>query len=199
VDPGRRASIEADVLLATERLLGQGIRFTELGVQRIAAEAGVARSTFYVHFRDKTDLLVRLTGPMLHDAFEIVGTWEIDGGPDGLADTLLAVIRFYRERAAVLSAINEVAGYDPVVRDVLDAQIAEFAAAGARRLAQEQAAGRTPADLDAVVVSRVIVWGGYRVIVDQVVNGDADGDAAIARELAYNQWYGAFRRPAMPV
>jgi hypothetical protein len=50
-----------------------------------------------------------------------------------------------------------------------------------------------------VVVSRVIVWGGYRVIVDQVVNGDADGDAAIARELAYNQWYGAFRRPAMPV
>jgi AcrR family transcriptional regulator len=116
VDPGRRASIEADVLLATERLLGQGIRFTELGVQRIAAEAGVARSTFYVHFRDKTDLLVRLTGPMLHDAFEIVGTWEIDGGPDGLADTLLAVIRFYRERAAVLSAINEVAGYDPVRR-----------------------------------------------------------------------------------
>ncbi|MEU6203817.1 helix-turn-helix domain-containing protein, partial [Micromonospora musae] len=49
----RRLSVEAQILAATERLLAEGESFTELGVQRIAREAGVARSTFYMHFADK--------------------------------------------------------------------------------------------------------------------------------------------------
>ncbi|MEU6204148.1 helix-turn-helix domain-containing protein, partial [Micromonospora musae] len=49
----RRLPVEAQILAATERLLGEGESFTELGVQRIAREAGVARSTFYMHFADK--------------------------------------------------------------------------------------------------------------------------------------------------
>jgi AcrR family transcriptional regulator len=45
----RRAEVESRLLGATVRLLAGGESITELGVQRIAAEAGVARSSFYVH------------------------------------------------------------------------------------------------------------------------------------------------------
>ncbi|TFV34017.1 hypothetical protein E4K10_43515 [Streptomyces sp. T1317-0309] len=39
---GRPTSAEADILAATQRLLIDGANFTELGVQHICTEAGVA-------------------------------------------------------------------------------------------------------------------------------------------------------------
>ena len=39
---GRPTTAEADILAATERLLAGGATFTELGVQQICTEAGVA-------------------------------------------------------------------------------------------------------------------------------------------------------------
>jgi AcrR family transcriptional regulator len=74
--PDRRAAAVAQVLAATERLLGEGVPFTELGVQRIAAEAGIARSTFYLHFRDKTELLVRLAGSLKEELFDLGEDWR---------------------------------------------------------------------------------------------------------------------------
>ena len=59
-DTSRRSSAEDQILAATERLLSDGTGFTDLGVQKIADAAGVARSSFYVIFPDKTALLLRL-------------------------------------------------------------------------------------------------------------------------------------------
>jgi hypothetical protein len=55
---------------------------------------------------------------------------------------------------------------------------------------------RRDADLDPRTAAEVIVWGGIRVIVHQIATRSSQTDAAVARELAANQWYGAFRRPA---
>jgi AcrR family transcriptional regulator len=63
-DTDRRSVVEGEILAATEQLLRGGSRFTDLGVQRIAAAAGVAWSSFYFSFRDKTDLLIRLAGTL---------------------------------------------------------------------------------------------------------------------------------------
>ncbi|GIF73736.1 TetR/AcrR family transcriptional regulator [Asanoa siamensis] len=196
-DPSRRAAVEADVLAATERLLAGGARFTELGVQRIAAEAGVARSTFYLYFRDKTELLLRLAATLGDLAYGMVGTWS-PAAPDALdrlAATLLEVVRFYRDRRHVLAAVLEVAGYDRVINEFWEAQLGLFVARAEELLLAEQQAGRAPADLHAATASRVMIWGGMRVIADQVANRPAEEDAAAARELAANEWWGAFRRP----
>ena len=197
-DPSRRAAVEADVLAATERLLADGATFTELGVQRIAAEAGVARSTFYLYFRDKTELLLRLAATLGDVSFALVTGWSPDAPDalDGLADTLLRVIRFYRDRRHVFAAVLEVAGYDRTIGEFWEAQLRLFIDQGERWLLAEQAAGRTPADLNAATASRVMVWGGIRVIADHITNRPADEDPAVAREVAANEWYGGFRRPA---
>ncbi|MER7586722.1 TetR/AcrR family transcriptional regulator [Micromonospora sp. NPDC127501] len=200
-NPDGRAAVEARVLAATERLLKEGIRFTDLGVQRIAAEAGVARSTFYTHFRDKTELLMRLAGTMRESSFDRTGSWEPGGPGDPLArltEVFADVIRIYRTYAPVLAAVSEVAAYDEAVREYWAAGLEKFVARTVDALRIEQQAGRTPAGLDVVIASRLIVVGGDRFLADHVstTSADPETDAAAARELAATWWYGAYRRPA---
>ena len=52
------AEVELRILEATERLLRDGASFTHLSLREISQAAGIARSTFYVHFADKSDLLL---------------------------------------------------------------------------------------------------------------------------------------------
>ncbi|MBQ1022065.1 TetR/AcrR family transcriptional regulator [Micromonospora sp. D93] len=200
-NPDGRAAVETRVLAATERLLKEGIRFTDLGVQRIAAEAGVARSTFYTHFRDKTELLMRLAGTMRESSFDRTGGWDPGGPGDPLArltEVFADVIRIYRTYAPVLAAVSEVAAYDEAVREYWAAGLEKFVARTVDALRIEQQAGRTPADLDVTAASRLIVVGGDRFLADHVstTSADPDTDAAAARELAATWWYGVYRRPA---
>ncbi|PWR10494.1 TetR/AcrR family transcriptional regulator [Micromonospora acroterricola] len=200
-NPDGRAAVEARVLAATERLLQQGARFTDLGVQRIAAEAGVARSTFYIHFRDKSELLMRLAGTMRETSFDRIREWDPAGPGDpleSLTEVFGDVIRIYRTYAPVLAAINEVAAYDDVVREFWATGFAQFVARTEEVLRAEQRAGRTPASLDVPAATRLIVLGGDRFLAHHVGLGPADpeADAAAAGELAATWWYGAYRRPA---
>jgi AcrR family transcriptional regulator len=195
-NPGRRASAEAEILAATRRLLINGANFTELGVQQISTEAGVARSTFYIYFRDKIDLLMRLATAMVTTSFDITSAWKPADGVERLADAFLQVVGVYREHSAVLRAIAEVAAYDATVRDFWNEGLTQFTDRTIAVLRDEQDAGRTPVDVDLVNVSRVIVKGGEQAIFDHVTAGDPADDAAFARELALTWWYGVYRRPA---
>ena len=195
-DLPRHASAEAGILEATRRLLTGSASFTELGVQRISAEAGVARSTFYAHFRDKTDLLMRLASSMIATSFDIASAWEPTDGVERLADVFLQVIGNYRENANVLRAITEVGGYDATVREFWDKQIARFTDRTIAVLRDEQDAGSTAADVDLASASQIIVTGGERAIFDHISVADPSTDATYARELALTWWYGVYRRPA---
>jgi AcrR family transcriptional regulator len=194
----RRAAVEARILAAVERLLEGGARFTDLGVQRIVEEAGVARSTFYTHFRDKTQLILRLAENLGTTAFGMTTTWdpEADDAVEVLEATTVELIRFYRERAHILSAVLEVSAYDEAARDFWSAQLEEFVARGREFVAAAQRAGHTPADLRADTAVRLFVWGGMQTIAHHIATGDPADDIAVARELARAQWFGAFRRPA---
>ena len=192
----RRAVVEAQILAATERLLAAGESFTELGVQRPAAEAGVARSTFYLHFRDKTELLLKLTATLVGPALALIGAAPPEVGREGMVRAMDEVIRYYRERRHLLAAVLEVTAYDPGVRAMWEAELQLFTDQAAEWLRVEQAAGRTAPELEPATASRVFVWGGIQVIANQVLTGDPAQDAAVAREIASLQWYGSFRRPA---
>jgi AcrR family transcriptional regulator len=194
--PGRRAPADAEILAATQRLLADGANFTELGVLHISAAAGVSRSTFYAHFQDKTDLLLRLAAPMVATSFGVASAWEPTSGVDALAETFLDVVGIYREHGAVLRAITEVAAYDKAVRDFWNQKLVPFTERTIAVLRAEQAAGRTPDGVDLAAASRIIVAGGDRAIFDHIAAADPGADAAFARELALVWWHGVYRRPA---
>jgi AcrR family transcriptional regulator len=194
-----RASAEERILATTQRLLAAGTSFTELGLQRIAAEAGVARSTLYGHFPDKSHLLTRLAGNMVGASFAAIAPWTPDGpdgGLDGFIKLFRQVIRVYREHAAVLTALDEVSAYDAFVAEYWQSRLGQFVENAERVLISEQRAGRAPASIDAAMASRLNVLGGHRFIACHVATDDGSGDDSAARELASTWWYGILRRPA---
>src|ERR1700758_4252388 len=88
------AMVEA-VRAAVERLTADGTSFTELRVERIAKEAGIARSTFYLRFRDKTTLLCTLAEAVGHDVFAEVDDWLAGGYREAEADALARLCAEY--------------------------------------------------------------------------------------------------------
>ena len=196
----RAAAIEAGVLAAAERLLARGSTFSALTMQQIAAEAGVARSTVYLYFREKDTILIRLAERLSAGSFALVGPWSPadPGALDSLTRTLLAVIRHYREHAPILRAVLEMSGQDRALGQFWDGELTKFINLSRDWLRIEQEAGRTAADLDVDTASQVIIFGGNRVIAGHALNGNPDRDEAVARELAVNQWFGAIHRPPAP-
>jgi AcrR family transcriptional regulator len=195
----RRAVLEERILSAIEELLQGGVTYTEVSVEQIAHAAGISRSTFYLYFRDKVDVLLRLSGVLKTGSYAIASAWRPTGaedGLDGLTRTYKDILQHYRKYAALLSAIGEVAAYDPVVRDAWTAYQRQFIDNVIAVLREEQEAGRTPADIDPELAARVIVQGGGQVIARQVACSDGADDSEVARELARGYWYGVYRRPS---
>ncbi|MBA4867064.1 TetR/AcrR family transcriptional regulator [Streptomyces sp. PSKA54] len=197
----RRAALEKRILSVIEECLRGGVTYTELSVEQIAQAAGISRSTFYLYFRDKVDVLLRLSGSLKTKSYAIAAAWRPtgpDGGVDGLARTYELTLRHYREHAALLAAINEVAAYDPLVHEAWTADQDRFIDNLVTVLKEEQRAGRTPADIDPELAAKMIVQGGGQVIAQQVSDSDGSDDAVVARELARGYWYGVYRRPGSP-
>ncbi|MEV6182811.1 TetR/AcrR family transcriptional regulator [Streptomyces sp. NPDC052016] len=195
----RTAATRAQLLATLQRLLDSGEPFSEISVQRIIEEAGVSRATFYAHFHGKSDILVRLTDELRESLLELARQWAPgpeEGGADRFARFFTEVITIHRAHQGVITAVREAASYDPAVSDFYTADLEGFDEAVLRTLRSEQAAGSTPADLDAVAASRIIVWGGAQAIAHHIAVDDGSGDAAFARELGRIWWYGAYRRPA---
>ncbi|MFJ8173195.1 TetR/AcrR family transcriptional regulator [Streptomyces sp. NPDC094473] len=195
----RRAELEKRILTVIEERLRDGVTYTELSVEQIAQAAGVSRSTFYLYFRDKVDVLLRLSGSLKIESSEIAASWKptgADGGVNGLARTYELILRHYRKHAALLAAINEVAAYDSVVREAWTLDQERFITNVMTTLEDEQRAGRTPVDIDPRLAATIIVQGGGQVIAQQVATTEGDDDGAVARELAQGYWHGIYRRPA---
>lgn len=195
----RSAATEAKLLSSVERLLDEGESFTDISVQRILDEAGVSRATFYAHFQGKPDLLQRLAERVRDSSLALARQWDPGAGEDGAeryARFFEDVLALHRAHHPVLSAVREVATYDAAVRDFYAADLEGFDEAVLATLLEQQRAGATAADLDAVTASRVIVWGGAQAIARHISVDDGSGDAALARELGSIWWYGAYRRPA---
>jgi AcrR family transcriptional regulator len=192
-----QSEVEKRLLAATQKLLGDGARFTELSVGALAEAAGVARSSFYAHFSDKTQLLRRCAAELGESAFGLLVDWDpsADTALDDLTTALSAVLTFYREHAPLLGAVLEVASYDEQTRQFWDAQLDVFVDRAGTALRQEQEAGRAPRSVDVDISSRIFIHGGMHAITQQVLTGSAEHDAAVARELSERQWFGSFRRP----
>ena len=194
---GRRAAAATRVLEATESLLRDGNRFTELGTERIAAAADVARSTFYVHFADKGELLVRLATGATDELFAASDEWwehDHSGGTAPLAAVMLKMIRIYRRHAAVLGAVAEVAAYDESVGAFWRERIDGYAAYMREHLEAERSAGRVAPEVDPRTTAFILVWSVERSIAEHVRVGRPRDDAAFADQLARAAWLTIYGR-----
>jgi AcrR family transcriptional regulator len=173
------------VLEATEKLLGEGVSYPELNIERIARRAGISRTAFYFYFRDKREVLMRLTE---HVAERLYGQADIWFSGQGDADAELRealgnVARLYREHGAVLRAIVEGATFDEEIAHFWHAILERFVEATRRRIESEQRAGRAAA-ADGLATAFALCWMTERSFHQQLVQGEPFATAALVDALA---------------
>lgn len=182
----KRRAVEADVLRATEALLGEGASYANLSIERIATRAGISRTAFYFYFADKRELLMRLAADVADELYAEANTWW-SGSGDGrgqVTDALAKIAAIYRAHAPLVCAIVEVSTYDAPVGVFWRGLVGRFAAASAERIAGEQAAGRADAALDPEATAFVLVWMTERSFHQMLVHDGPPADEAIVAALA---------------
>jgi TetR/AcrR family transcriptional regulator, ethionamide resistance regulator len=165
----KRVQVQAAVLEATERLLGEGASYAELDVGRIATAAGISRTAFYFYFRDKRDLLMLLAVDLTETLYAQADIWfSGEGDPeDQIREALTRISAIYDDHGPLVRAVVEVSTYDEEIARFWRALLARFVDATERRIrAEAQAAGPPRATAFA------LVWMTERALYQQLVQED---------------------------
>ncbi|MDW5593164.1 TetR/AcrR family transcriptional regulator [Conexibacter stalactiti] len=161
----RREVIRDRLLDVVQRLLADGESFTEISVERMVQEAGMSRSTYYVYFEDKGDLLRAWFGEIEAEIAEAVaGWWEIDGDSSraDLRAALARVVEVYHPHAPLMAATYDAAEYDPSVRELVTAMMGANIASLRKHIRQGQAAGFIDPELPAAETAQWLTWMAER-------------------------------------
>src|SRR6516162_203901 len=102
-----------------ERLLRQGATFEEIKINDLVREGGLAKSTFYVYFDDKTALLSALAQRVMSDLVGFEAAWwhlPPSAGKHEIALAVAAMFEDYRAHGLLLDAITAATVYDQTLR-----------------------------------------------------------------------------------
>lgn len=168
----KRAAIQAAVLAATEELLAEGGSFADLNVERIAKRAGISRTAFYFYFKDKRELLIRLTQDVAELLYVEADRWYSgDADPaTEMREAFANISELYVEHFALLRAIVEVATYDEEVAVFWRGLLGRFVDATQARIEAEQNAGRA-SEVAAEPTAFALTWLVERTLYQQLVQG----------------------------
>jgi TetR/AcrR family transcriptional regulator, ethionamide resistance regulator len=176
----KRAQVQAAVLRTTEDLLAAGNSYADLKIERIATGAGISRTAFYFYFRDKRELLMRLTehvAEILYTEADAFFSHEGDRTQE-IRAALSSIAAVYRDHGALLRAIVEVSTYDEEIAKVWRALLQRFADATTRRVQREREQGEAT-DIDIAATAFALVWMTERTCYQQLVQGRQDPEELI--------------------
>ena len=164
----RRRSPEdavAEIVGAAEDFLRQR-PFRELSVDEIMGRTSLSRSSFYVYFRDRHDLLLRLVQEIGDQLMTMADRWLAGTGepPADARRALEGLVGVYNDHGAVMRSLADAARVDPDVEQVYEALIDRFVIATSQHIAEEIEAGRTE-PIDPVETARALVWASEAYLV----------------------------------
>jgi AcrR family transcriptional regulator len=157
--PVPAANVEDLLIGAMERLVDAGQSFTSVSVEELAREAGIARSTFYLHFRDKGELVQGLMRRVMTEMLDAMNVWlsrPQRASRDDLHAAVSGVVSAYQKHRAVMMAVVETAAYDPEVARIFNDTINHMAQQ--MRHAVEGMAPAKSATALLADVSDILVW-----------------------------------------
>jgi AcrR family transcriptional regulator len=162
----RPEEAEREILDAAEELLREA-RFSALTVDELMSRTGLSRASFYVYFRDRHHLIMRLTDRIGGELFEMSERW-LRGSGDPVEDARAAiegVTTVYAQHGPVLRAIAEAASHDQEVESIYHDLIERFVVATATRIEDEITRGRIK-PLNPRETSRTLVWMNERYLLE---------------------------------
>ncbi|WP_297729360.1 TetR/AcrR family transcriptional regulator [Mycobacterium sp.] len=202
-EPGRqqrREQMERRLLDATERLMRDGASFTELSVDRLSSEAGISRASFYIYFEDKGHLLRRLAGQVFADLADSADRWWSMAwrhDPEDVRAGIGGIIESYRRHQPALVALNEMAGYDPLVGATYRNLLTAITGRVARVIEDGQADGSIRAELPATATASALTWMVERACQQNLPTAPGTYDAELTEAMTQIIWGTLYLKPAL--
>ncbi len=115
-----KPAIEERLLAAAERLLTRGNGFGTLSVEQLAIEAGIARGTFYQHFRDKGELVARLLEQLTREIVEGFGIWTQNASTaqrEDVREAIRVIFTTFKKHQVIIAAVRDTMATDKNVSE----------------------------------------------------------------------------------
>ena len=157
----RRKTLSRHFIATIEPLLEAGGSYGDLSVERLVKPANISRSTFYVYFDDKGDLLRVMAENLISDMFDAAEAWwtfPAAGSKRDLRAALRPSIDTYRTHRAIFGAVSESAASDPRVREQQQNLIDRVAANLASHISECQSEGTIAPELDPERTAQWLIW-----------------------------------------
>lgn len=161
----RRDERRARILAIVEQQLREGETFADLKVGRIVAAAGISRTTFYVYFEDKTDLLRTWYSDVTEDIIDAARAWwELDATVtrEKVRAAIDRIVQAYRPHPELMAATHEATGYDQGVRDLVRSAMERYIAGLSEHLVRGQRDGFIDPTLPPAETSYWLQWMAER-------------------------------------
>ncbi|WP_292974754.1 TetR/AcrR family transcriptional regulator [Mycobacterium sp.] len=178
---------EREILSAADDLLREQ-PFRELTVDAVMTRTGLKRPAFYVHFRDRHDLMLRIFERIADEVSAMMDRWlqGDDFERDGRA-SILGMAEVYARHGHVLRALGDAAAGDKAVEAAYNKVVEQFIDATRKRILAEQASGLVRADLDAEETARALVSLDERYLLRSIVAQPSTDPQRVA-DVLVNIW-----------
>jgi AcrR family transcriptional regulator len=149
---------EREIVDAAEALLREK-PFRELTVDDLMRRTGLSRPSFYVYFRDRHDLVLKVVEHIGGELFVMADRWYKGTGDEltQVQEAIDGVVGVFAEHGPVLRALADAAADDPGVEAAYAALLQRFVDATALHIEKEVAAGRV-LPLDPVQTATALTW-----------------------------------------
>ena len=145
-------------MAAAEALLRER-SFRELTVDEVMRRTDLSRPSFYVYFRDRHHLMLKVVEHIGAELRTMSQRWYTGSGdgPAQAREAMEGFVEVYAQHGAVLRALADAATDDHEVERVYTGLVHEFVDVTARHIEKEIEAGRV-LPLDPKETARALVW-----------------------------------------
>jgi AcrR family transcriptional regulator len=149
---------EREIIAAAESFLRER-PYRELTVDEVMRRTDLSRPSFYVYFRDRHQLVLRVVEHLGSELFTMSGRWMqgTGEGPELARQALDGIVAVFVEHGPVIRALADAAVDDPEVERAYTALVESFIEATARHIDDEIAAGRI-LRLSPHETAKALVW-----------------------------------------
>jgi TetR/AcrR family transcriptional regulator, ethionamide resistance regulator len=134
---------EQEIIEAAEELLRER-PFRELTVDEVMRRTDLSRPSFYVYFRDRHHLVLKVVERLTAESSAMADIWlkaEGESGIELIREATRGVVDVFARHGAVLSALSDAAADDPEVEAAYQGALNFFIDAIAAHIEREVAAG----------------------------------------------------------
>jgi len=158
--------------------------FRDLTIDEVMDRTGLSRPSFYVYFRDRHHLALRLLDDLAKQVYEESNPWLQGSGepPDDMRAAIEGTVALLAQHGGMLRAISDAATEDAEVERAYRSMVDGFIDATAARIERDVRAGRAGPD-DPEMLAAALVWMNERYLLQNPVPDTPEDRRRVTDEL----------------